>query len=172
MFIFSATENQYWSLLKTFLSYEGKNNHATLVMSKLQKFYLNILKVEWSIGCLEPRSFGWNVIAEYMPSKMIYIHLQTFKNQLFKIQIMKNFEVSFWHEFSFVLILEPADAVCFEFWILAGRKSNTPRSNFIQNFQKMPQFTKQIQKCQNFYSRNWLTRTFWGCLGLTVQHLI
>ena len=33
----------------------------------------------------------------------------------------------------------------------------------------MPQFTKQIQKWQNFYSRSWLTRIFWGCLGSTVQ---
>ena len=35
---------------------KGKNNHATLVMSKLKKFHLKFLKVKWSIRCLEPGS--------------------------------------------------------------------------------------------------------------------
>ena len=61
----------------------------------------------------------------------------------------KKFEISFW------LFL-------FLFWILnlAGRKISDSRSNLVQNFQKMPQFTKGIQKWQNCYSRNWLTRIF------------
>ena len=41
-----------------------------------------------------------------MPSKIIFIHVQTSKIQLFDIQIMKNFEVSFWQKIFFVLILE------------------------------------------------------------------
>ena len=79
----------------------SKFHHATLVMSKLKKFYLNLLKIKWSIGNLEPRSFGINMMSEWMPSKMILIQLQTSKIWLFNFQIMKNFEVPFWQIFLF-----------------------------------------------------------------------
>ena len=42
---------------------------------------------------------------KYMPSKMSFIYLQTSKIQVFNIQIMKNFKVSFWQKIIFVLIL-------------------------------------------------------------------
>ena len=96
----------------------SKFHHATLVMSKLKKFYLNLLKKKWSIGSLEPRSFGLNMMSEWMPSKMIFIHLQTFKIRVFNIQIMKNFVVSFWQEL-----------FCFDFrlnrWVY-GRADDEP----------------------------------------------
>ena len=97
MLTFSATESQEWK-------YDGKNNHSTLVMSKLEKFDLIFLKVEWSIGCLEPRSFWRNAMSKCMPSKMIFFHHQIYRIQLFNIQIMKNFVIHFDRN-CFVLIL-------------------------------------------------------------------
>ena len=147
-------------------------------MSKLKKFHFNFLKVEWSIGCLEVRLFEWSVMSECMPSKIIFIHLQISKIRFCNIQIMKNFVVSLWQKlfcFDFGPRWRRANEIARNFfwqnsgkrwhliglfWILAGRKNNTTQSNFVQNFQKMPKSTKQIQKWQFFYSRSWLTRIF------------
>ena len=84
------------------VSMSSKNEyiyHATLVMSKLKKFDLKFLKVNWSIGCLEPGSFWWNVMSKYMPSKMIFIHLQISKFQLFNFQIMNILKFHFGKKF-------------------------------------------------------------------------
>ena len=113
----------------------------------------------WMVNWMLGTKIIWMTCDVRIYAKQNYIHSSSnFQNSTFQNPDHEEFWSSIltWIFFCFDFV---------EFWILAGRKSNTPRSKFIQNFQKKPQFTKQIQKWQNFHSRNWLTRIFCRFLG-------
>ena len=126
--IIVGKRNRKTELLSFNLSCERKeNSHATLVMSKLKEFHLTFLKVNLSVVCLEPGSFGWNVMPRQMPGKMIFIQLQTFIIQLLNIQIMKNFEILFEHFEAYLVIYLLGTRII---WIRYDVRINAKQNSF------------------------------------------